>query len=263
MMASPAVAVSEQRRERSVALRARYPFAAQMLTLYETLLKAQLLGVEAAGIVEATPEAIAVAAAEHIMPLVIDATLVEGPPHLVSAVSERFSKGGLVEIAARWLADDELSDVDRYLARTATQPLIEAQSGAAGIWQNVADDGRHCPVCGALPQLAFFDVSDEALVTGPRKLLCSRCSHTWIFERLTCAACGEQVSSRLPIFGESDTFPHMRVDACETCKRYLLTINLLKDIRAVPIVDELAALPLDLYAQERGMNKIVPNVLGN
>jgi formate dehydrogenase maturation protein FdhE len=55
----------------------------------------------------------------------------------------------------------------------------------------------------------------------------------------------------------------MRVDACESCHRYLLTIDLRKDTRAIPIVDEIAGLPLDLYARERGMTKITPNLLGN
>ena len=31
---------------------------------------------------------------------------------------------------------------------------------------------------------------------------------------------------------------------------------------AVPIVDELAAVPLDLYAREQGKHKIVPNLMG-
>jgi FdhE protein len=80
---------------------------------------------------------------------------------------------------------------------------------------------------------------------------------------MTCAACGETATERLPIYQEGEHFPHMRVDACESCHRYLVTIDLRKDPRAIPIVDELAGLPLDLYAQERGMTKITPNMLGN
>jgi formate dehydrogenase maturation protein FdhE len=52
------------------------------------------------------------------------------------------------------------------------------------------------------------------------------------------------------------------VEACETFSRYLLGIDLTREPQAVPIVDEMAALPLDLYAQERGMTKIVPNLMG-
>jgi formate dehydrogenase maturation protein FdhE len=249
------------RRQRSEALRARYPFAVEMLTLYEALLDVEcgmpdfMSGLSAS--------AIAVHAAEQVMPHIVEATLAHGPQPLAAAVSERFAQGGLIDIAARWLADEELSPLDRYLARAATQPVLEALGGAPSIWPERPQDERHCPVCAGLPQLAYFDVTGEALVTGPRRLLCARCSNTWTAPRLTCVSCGEQTSPRLPVFGEKENFPHVRVDGCETCKRYLLTIDLLKDIRAVPVVDELAALPLDLYAQERGLTKIMPNVLGN
>ena len=45
-------------------------------------------------------------------------------------------------------------------------------------------------------------------------------------------------------------------------RRYLLTVDLRKAAGAVPIVDELAAVPLDLYAREQGKRKIVPNLMG-
>jgi FdhE protein len=106
---------------------------------------------------------------------------------------------------------------------------------------------------------------------------------------MTCPGCGEDASSKLPIFSEEGTasgergslvrglqgklgdirmsehqpvFPHVRVDACDSCHRYLLSIDLAADPAAVPIVDELAALPLDLYARERGYSKIIPNLMG-
>jgi FdhE protein len=58
------------------------------------------------------------------------------------------------------------------------------------------------------------------------------------------------------------TFPHLRVEACASCQRYLIDVDLGRDPRAVPEVDELAALPLDLYATEHGFSKITPNVMG-
>ena len=106
---------------------------------------------------------------------------------------------------------------------------------------------------------------------------------------MTCPGCGEDSSSRLPIFSEEGTasgergsvvrglegrvgdhsaaagkpvFPHMRIEACETCRCYLLNVDIAADPTAVPVVDELAALPLDLYARERGFSKIIPNLMG-
>jgi FdhE protein len=53
----------------------------------------------------------------------------------------------------------------------------------------------------------------------------------------------------------------MRVDGCHTCRTYLLNVDMPKDPAAVPFVDELAALPLDLAAQEQGFRKITPNLM--
>ncbi len=57
-------------------------------------------------------------------------------------------------------------------------------------------------------------------------------------------------------------FPHIRIEACETCARYLLSIDMARDPTAVPVVDEMAAIPLDLYAADRGLAKVVPNLMG-
>ena len=92
-------------------------------------------------------------------------------------------------------------------------------------------------------------------------LECCRCGESWIHQRMTCAACGELSAGKLPIFTDPDRFPHLRADACETCRRYMITVDLRKEPAGVPVVDELVALPLDLYAQERGFAKIVPNLM--
>jgi len=60
----------------------------------------------------------------------------------------------------------------------------------------------------------------------------------------------------------AEQFPHIRVEACETCKVYIRTIDLTKDGHAVPVVDDLAAIPLSLWAQERGFTRMQPNLLG-
>jgi formate dehydrogenase maturation protein FdhE len=54
----------------------------------------------------------------------------------------------------------------------------------------------------------------------------------------------------------------VRIEACDACRHYLLNVDLAADPAAVPIVDELDALPLDLYARERGFAKITPNLMG-
>ena len=94
-------------------------------------------------------------------------------------------------------------------------------------------------------------------------LVCSRCATNWIFSRMMCAGCGESDGTKLPIYQEQEQFPHARVDGCQTCRKYLLTFDLRRETRAVPIVDEIAGLPLDLYARDQGLTKITPNLMGN
>ena len=57
-------------------------------------------------------------------------------------------------------------------------------------------------------------------------------------------------------------FPHLRVEGCTGCGRYLIDVDLGRDPAAVPEVDELVALPLDLYASEHSLSKITPNLMG-
>jgi formate dehydrogenase maturation protein FdhE len=52
------------------------------------------------------------------------------------------------------------------------------------------------------------------------------------------------------------------VEACDTCKTYLKSVDLTVEGRAVPEVDEVATAPLDLWAAERDYHKILPNVMG-
>ena len=59
-----------------------------------------------------------------------------------------------------------------------------------------------------------------------------------------------------------EEIPHVRVEACDTCHSYIKTIDMTKDGRAVPVVDELAAIPLSLWAVEKGYEKVRGNLLG-
>jgi len=53
----------------------------------------------------------------------------------------------------------------------------------------------------------------------------------------------------------------VRVEACDTCKCYIKSVDLTRSGLAVPVVDELAAIPLTLWAHEHGYNKLQPNLL--
>jgi len=64
----------------------------------------------------------------------------------------------------------------------------------------------------------------------------------------------------LPIYSAAQ-FEHVRVECCDRCKRYLKTVDLTKTGLANPVVDELASIPLDLWARERGYEKVELNVM--
>ena len=99
-------------------------------------------------------------------------------------------------------------------------------------------------------------------MTSPRRLLCGRCHADWVHDRMTCPACGERSTGKLSIHADAEQMPHLRADACESCHTYLITVDLRREPAAVPVVDELAALPIDLHMQERGFTKIAPNLMG-
>jgi FdhE protein len=90
--------------------------------------------------------------------------------------------------------------------------------------------------------------------------MCSFCLAEWQFRRILCPGCGEQDHKKLPVYTAAELV-HVRVECCDTCQSYLKTVDLTRNGLAVPLVDELAAIPLDLWAQERGYQKLQPNVM--
>ena len=247
------------RRERAAELAERFPHAAEMLRLYQALTVVQ----EAAYRIP-SPHNVAAHAAQQVLPAVIDVTVEAGPRALRDGVVALYASASMEEIIQRWLDQQPLDAFETYLARACASPLLEGASPSPtrGLGQG-GGSSLHCPSCGGLPQLSYFAVSGEALVSGPRYLVCSRCATNWVFSRMMCASCGESNGTKLPIYQEHEQFPHARVDGCQTCRKYLLTFDLRRDTRAVPVVDEIASLPLDLYARDQGLTKITPNLMGN
>jgi len=250
-----------RRRRRARQLLDRHPFAAQLLRLYGALLDVQERAFLATLDDAPAPSTLPAYVARQVMKDVLAATVVAGPPALAAGVQERLAGGDATAFVAAWLAGQSQPPVEQYLARAASAPVLEALGPAAADACPHADGDRQCPRCGGLPQVSYMSESPEALVSGPRMLLCCRCAESWVHPRMTCVGCGEQTTAKLPIFADADRFPHLRADGCESCRRYIITVDLRKDAEAVPIVDELIALPLDLHVQERGFAKITPNLM--
>ena len=115
-----------------------------------------------------------------------------------------------------------------------------------------------CPRCGHAPQACCSRTSGDGTALS---LSCSLCLAEWDFPRARCAACGGDDDSRLAWYG-TDDLPQLQVRACDSCHRYLHTVSMVADAHAVPDVDEIAALPLDVWASERGYRKLRPNLVG-
>jgi FdhE protein len=96
---------------------------------------------------------------------------------------------------------------------------------------------------------------------GARSLVCSFCFDEWEFRRIVCPGCGEENDQKLAVFTTSD-FDYIRVECCETCKTFIKTVELSKNGRAGPAVDERASAPLDLWAREHGCAKLQSNAFG-
>jgi formate dehydrogenase accessory protein FdhE len=156
-----------------------------------------------------------------------------------------------------WAAPTDRDFFPKAILQPYAQRLADAR---------VAPDGRtlsraenRCPFCGGTPQLSVLHTTDAA--GGGRRLLCATCLTAWPFRRVRCAHCGEEDERKLGYF-HSPAFDHLRVDACDVCKRYLKTVDLTRLGVAVPLVDEVAGSALDILAREQGYEKIELNLVG-
>ena len=167
------------------------------------------------------------------------------PPESAGATAETQGTTSAENEGVRFCARAFLGPYAEFLAEYSEPPVIEITPSA-------------CPLCGARPQFGVLrPVGDGA----SRSLVCSLCATEWRFGRILCPACGESSETHLAVY-IAEEWPHMRVEACETCHSYIKTVDLSKCGHAVPVVDEIAAIPLDLWAREKGYTKLHANLLG-
>src|SRR6185437_4748446 len=136
---------------------------------------------------------------------------------------------------------------EQFFSRAILEPYAAYVAGRMAA-SPMLETPRVCPMCGAQPLLGVLRPEGDG---GKRYMVCAFCGHEWSFRRIWCAACGEEDEKKLPVY-VAEEFPHIRVETCETCKSYLRTIDLTKDGNAVPVVDDLAAIPLTLWAHAHG-----------
>jgi formate dehydrogenase maturation protein FdhE len=171
-------------------------------------------------------------------------------------VAACIAEPSLEELHSYW--SGEATGADGFVARSLLRPYVELLREL-----EIAPDrpraAGHCPFCGGAALLALRRggaPGDGAL----RSLLCALCGLEWNIPRIRCPVCAEADPARLPVFSAAE-YPAARIEACESCRRYLKSLELGAGNRVLPEVDELASLALDLWAQEQGFTR-EPNFAG-
>lgn len=139
-------------------------------------------------------------------------------------------------------------DVIAVIAQLAAVPVLHAAARALGERVTPAWQRGYCPVCGAWPALV-----EMRGIARDRRLRCAGCNADWQLPVLRCAFCDEldhrQLGSLLPEGEEQQR----RVETCESCHGYLKAVTTLGALSARQVaIQDLATVPLDLVAQERG-----------
>jgi len=179
-----------------------------------------------------------------------------GPKELAADAREALAGGFEARLRAYW----EAGEFD-YLARAALQPY------ARMLRETGQPPGRGvsgtCVFCGSGAW-----ISSRRIPPGPgtgegamRMLHCALCAFVWQVGRIRCPACGEEDPEKLPFF----TAPQhigVRIEACESCKAYVKSIDLSLDARRVPEIDDLVSLSMDLWSTEHGYARMEPGLAG-
>ncbi|HEX4535649.1 MAG TPA: formate dehydrogenase accessory protein FdhE [Candidatus Acidoferrum sp.] len=274
MPAKNVASVYDTRIRRVERLISLHPFTLEVLTFYKKIaefqksLHAQMLSgnnPQVAGKnLPALPENLKVEALlphfQEFLKLVVEsapATLAESARQLSLQPSESWSAILQDYWATSGRDDRPNAAFDQFLPRAFLQPYAESLERDRPTDETSALPSL-CPLCGARPLLGVLRPEGDG---GKRFLLCSFCLKEWEFRRIFCSTCAEETESKLPVY-VAEQFPYIRVEACETCKFYLRTIDLTKDGNAVALVDDLAAIPLSLWAEEHGYSRAQPNLLG-
>jgi len=147
----------------------------------------------------------------------------------------------LLQALASRPGDDPLHAFIRRVLRQPELTAASAPSSASG----------SCPQCAELPVAVV-------LQEGRRRLLCGVCFHQWEHAGTQCLACGGDSATILPDT-TSQEFPYVAIETCRACRTYLKAIG---DGSAVPEVDELASVIVDLWASAQGFTKLQTNLFG-
>jgi FdhE protein len=156
-----------------------------------------------------------------------------------------------------WTHIDAPSDPREFLVLAFLQPYAEFIRSRTSL-QLEGYTSLLCPFCNRKPAAGVLRQQGDG---GRRSLLCGFCLTEWEFRRVICPGCGQEDHAKLPVYTAAE-LAYIRVECCDACQTYIKSIDLTKNGLADPLVDELASVPLNLWAQEHGYAKLQPNLLG-
>jgi len=184
-----------------------------------------------------------------------------GPPPLADEARSLLSAAGSVDelLLAYWQSPSDT----QFFAKAILQPYMRwlAESGGHPFDRGFEGIEWRCPFCSGLPQVSFLKIKEATSESGNRDLVCATCTVNWSFRRVACAYCGEERPTKLGYF-HTPEYDHIRIEACDTCKHYIKGVDLTRLGFAIPLVDEVAAAALDIWAHEHGYRKIELNLVG-
>jgi FdhE protein len=185
-----------------------------------------------------------------------------GPDALQNAAHELGTRGDdfcFQLLTAFWNRSDdrtlELGPND-FFARAYLQPYAVGIRSGFRKREN-GPTAYLCPFCGRRPGGGVLRPLGDG---GQRSLVCSFCLGEWEFRRIVCPGCREEDHAKLPVYTPED-FKHVRIEACDSCRQYIKTVDLTRNGLADPVVDEIASIPLDLWAQKQGYTKLQTNLM--
>ena len=150
----------------------------------------------------------------------------------------------------------------RGLTPRTALPLLAVLIGAGTLLAAITYAQSAKEIRGATPYAAIANEPPPKLIVDPPLPDLLDKGIVWIQYR-------SENCRILPVFGKAALklsprvgHLHVRVDACDTCRAYIKTIDLTRNGLAVPEVDDLAAIPLTLWADEKGYNKVTCNFIG-
>ncbi len=270
----------DKRIQRAVELAERYPSAAEVLAFYRHILEFQKtlradvasVSPSAGGVEAPFRERLNLDIAVQQLPALLALVQRTGPAKLAQEAAE-IGAGKLhlssppcyaisqeqLEMLRSFLLSTEANgpEANHFFARVLLQPQAEHLALTQNV-QSADSAASLCLVCGSRPQVAVLRPEGDG---GKRFLICSLCATEWEFRRILCPVCGEQDHKKLPRYTVEEMSP-VRVEACDTCKYYLKSVDMTIDGLVVPVVDEVATAALDIWAIDQGFHKISLNLMG-